>query len=70
MHARGATVTLSGTRENVLQDLANELGDRVHVLPCNLSDAEAVDALPKAAAAAMGSLDILVPMQGSPKTRS
>ncbi|MDE3078973.1 MAG: 3-oxoacyl-ACP reductase FabG, partial [Paracoccaceae bacterium] len=35
-------------------------GGRAHVLTCNLSDAESVEALPKAAAAAMGSVDILV----------
>jgi 3-oxoacyl-[acyl-carrier protein] reductase len=67
LHAQGATVALSGTRENVLQDLANELGERAHVLPCNLSDAVAVDALPKQAADAMGSLDILVANAGITK---
>ena len=40
--------------------LATELGERAHVLPCNLSDMDAVDALPKQAAEAMGSVDILV----------
>ena len=60
LHAAGATVALSGTRVEPLQALAAELGDRVHVLPCNLSDAEAVTALPKQAAEAMGSVDILV----------
>ncbi|WP_039019201.1 3-oxoacyl-[acyl-carrier-protein] reductase [Halocynthiibacter namhaensis] len=60
LHAAGATVGLSGTRVEPLEALAAELGERAHVLPCNLSDAEAVDALPKAAAAAMGSVDILV----------
>ncbi|RYG91912.1 3-oxoacyl-[acyl-carrier-protein] reductase [Loktanella sp. IMCC34160] len=60
LHAAGATVALSGTREAPLQELAAELGDRVHVLPCNLSDAEAVTALPGRAVEAMGSLDILV----------
>jgi len=67
LHAQGATVALSGTRENVLQKLADELGERTHVLPCNLSDADAVDALPKEAAAAMGSLDILVANAGITK---
>jgi len=67
LHAQGATVALSGTRENVLQELAAELGERTHVLPCNLSDAEAVDALPKQAAEAMGSLDILVANAGITK---
>ena len=64
LHAQGATVALSGTRENVLQELAAELGARTHVLPCNLSDAEAVDALPKQAAEAMGSMDILIANAG------
>ena len=60
LHGAGATVALSGTREELLKTLAAELGDRAHVLPCNLSDAEAVDALPKQAIEAMGALDILV----------
>jgi 3-oxoacyl-[acyl-carrier protein] reductase len=60
LHAAGATVGLSGTRVEPLEALAAELGERAHVLPCNLSDAEAVDALPKQAAEAMGSVDILV----------
>ena len=60
LHAAGATVGLSGTRTDPLEALAAELGDRAHVLPCNLSDAEAVTALPKQAVEAMGSLDILV----------
>ncbi|ROU02386.1 3-oxoacyl-[acyl-carrier-protein] reductase [Histidinibacterium lentulum] len=60
LHGAGAVVGLSGTREAPLEALAAELGDRAHVLPCDLGDAEAVDALPKRAAEAMGSLDILV----------
>ncbi|UWQ21025.1 3-oxoacyl-[acyl-carrier-protein] reductase [Jannaschia sp. W003] len=60
LHAAGATVGLSGTREDPLQTLAKELGERAHVLPCNLSDADAVNALPKQAAEAMGAVDILV----------
>lgn len=60
LHGAGATVGLSGTRVDPLKALAEELGERVHVLPCNLSDADAVDALPKQAAEAMGSVDILV----------
>jgi len=60
LHSAGATVALTGTREAPLLDLAGELGGRAHVLPCNLADAEAVEALPKQAVAAMGSVDILV----------
>jgi 3-oxoacyl-[acyl-carrier protein] reductase len=60
LHAAGATVTLSGTREAPLRELAEKLGARAHVVAANLSDAAAVEALPKAAAAAMGSVDVLV----------
>lgn len=60
LHGQGATVALSGTRKEALDGLASELGERTHVLPCNLSDAAAVDALPKQAEEAMGSLDILI----------
>ncbi len=60
LHGAGATVALSGTRTEPLEALAAELGERAHVLPCNLSDPDAVDALPKQAADAMGSVDILV----------
>ena len=60
LHDAGATVGLSGTRVEPLENLAAELGDRAHVLPCNLGDADAVNALPKQAAEAMGSVDILV----------
>lgn len=60
LHGRGASVGLSGTRQEVLHELAAELGARVHVLPCNLTDAAAVDALPKQAEEAMGQIDILV----------
>jgi 3-oxoacyl-[acyl-carrier protein] reductase len=60
LHAAGATVALSGTRTAPLEALAADLGSRVHVLTCDLSDPASVEALPKAAAAAMGSVDILV----------
>ena len=60
LHGAGATVALSGTREGPLEELAGTLGERAHVLPCNLAEAEAVEALPKRAAEAMGGVDILV----------
>jgi len=60
LHDAGATVALSGTREAVLQEVAKEIGERTHVLPCNLSDMEAVDGLIKSAEEAMGQVDILV----------
>ncbi|MDF1749340.1 MAG: 3-oxoacyl-[acyl-carrier-protein] reductase [Alphaproteobacteria bacterium] len=59
LHAAGATVGLSGTRAERLQDLANTLGERCFVLPANLSDPEGPEALAKAEAA-MGSIDIVV----------
>ncbi|MCA1241619.1 3-oxoacyl-[acyl-carrier-protein] reductase [Stappia stellulata] len=60
LHARGATVALSGTRAEKLQALAGELGERVHVLPANLSKRDEVDALVPAAESAMGQVDILI----------
>lgn len=60
LHAEGATVGLSGTRVEPLEELAADLGERAFVLPCNLSDAESVAALPGQAAEAMGRVDILV----------
>ena len=67
LHGAGATVGLSGTRTEPLQALAEELGERAHVLPCNLSDPEAVAALADQAAKAMGSVDILVNNAGITK---
>ena len=60
LHGAGATVGLSGTRVEPLEALAAELGERAHVMPCDLGDGAAVDALPKQAIAAMGAVDILV----------
>jgi len=60
LHARGAEVVLSGTRREVLDKLAAELGERVHVVPANLADTAEVEALVPAAEEAMGGLDILV----------
>jgi 3-oxoacyl-[acyl-carrier protein] reductase len=60
LKAQGATIAISGTRREALDALAAELGGGVHVLPCNLSDRAAVEALVPSAEAALGSLDILV----------
>lgn len=60
LHAQGATVGLHGTREEKLNTLAADLGDRTVVLPANLSDLEAVDALGKAAEEKLEGVDILV----------
>jgi 3-oxoacyl-[acyl-carrier protein] reductase len=64
LHAAGAHVALSGTREEKLQELASELGERAEICPANLSDAASVDALPKTASEAMGGLDILISNAG------
>lgn len=64
LHAQGATVAISGTRKEVLDKLAGELGSRVHVLPCDLSNAEQVEALVPAAEEKMEKLDILVANAG------
>lgn len=60
LHAQGATVAISGTRREALDALAGELAERVHVLPCNLGNAEEVEKLVPDAEEAMGQLDILV----------
>lgn len=59
-HGQGATVALSGTRRDVLETIAGELKERVHVLACNLSNTDEVEALVPSAEKAMGQLDILV----------
>ena len=58
--AQGAKVALSGTREDALKAVAGEISGETVILPCNLSDAEAVDALVPSAVEALGQLDILV----------
>ncbi|MFN3261882.1 MAG: 3-oxoacyl-[acyl-carrier-protein] reductase [Pikeienuella sp.] len=60
LHGAGAAVGLSGTRTEPLEALAAELGARAHVLPCDLSDVAAVDALVGRASEAMGGVAILV----------
>jgi 3-oxoacyl-[acyl-carrier protein] reductase len=60
LHARGATLAVSGTRQEKLEALAADLNGRAHVLACNLGDKAEVDALVGKAEAAMGQLDILV----------
>src|SRR5499427_10568783 len=60
LHGQGATVAVSGTRQEALAQLAAALNMRVHVLPCNLSDKDQVETLVPRAEEAMGSIDILV----------
>jgi 3-oxoacyl-[acyl-carrier protein] reductase len=58
--AAGADIVISGTRQEALQALNDELGGKAKIITCNLTDAAAVDALPAQAEAALGGLDILV----------
>ncbi|MEP7031880.1 MAG: 3-oxoacyl-[acyl-carrier-protein] reductase [Pseudolabrys sp.] len=67
LHGQGATVAISGTRREVLDTLATELGSRVHVLPCDLADKDAVEKLVPDAEAKMEKLDILVANAGVTK---
>ena len=67
LHAAGATIAISGTRQAVLEELKTQIGENVHVLPCNLSNAEDVEKLIPAAEAAMGGLDILINNAGITK---
>jgi 3-oxoacyl-[acyl-carrier protein] reductase len=67
IHQQGATVAISGTRREVLDQLAAELKDRVHVLPCNLADKDEVEALVPKAEEVMAKLDILVANAGITK---
>ena len=65
LHAQGAAVVLSGTREAVLAEIAGELGERAFVAAANLSDPESVDGLVGRAEEVAGApLDILVANAG------
>ncbi len=67
LHGQGATVAISGTRREVLDALAAELGSRVHVLPCDLANVDAVEKLVPSAEELMQQLDILVANAGVTK---
>ncbi|WP_196258906.1 3-oxoacyl-[acyl-carrier-protein] reductase [Pelagibacterium limicola] len=58
--AQGAEVALSGTRMGALEDVAKGISGKTHILPCNLSDLDAVERLVPDAEATMGGLDILI----------
>jgi 3-oxoacyl-[acyl-carrier protein] reductase len=64
LHAQGAAVAISGTRKEALDQLAAELKDRVHILPCDLADKDAVEKLVPDAEAKLEKLDILVANAG------
>jgi 3-oxoacyl-[acyl-carrier protein] reductase len=60
LHRQGATVTLSGTRADALEQLKASLGERTHVVAARMDDAADIDRLAKESETAMGRLDILV----------
>jgi 3-oxoacyl-[acyl-carrier protein] reductase len=64
LHGQGATIAISGTRREVLDQLAAELGGRVHIVAANLADPAETEALVPRAEEAMGQLDILVANAG------
>ncbi len=57
---QGAKLVLSSTKEEKLQELANEIGGDIKYIACNLTDAAAVDALFDKAEELVGQIDILV----------
>lgn len=58
--AQGARVALSGTRADALETVRTEIGGESLILPCNLSDTAAVEALVPQAVEALGKIDILI----------
>ncbi len=67
LHKQGATVAISGRQKEKLEQVASELGARVHVLPCDLGDRAAVSRLVDEAIGKLGRLDILVNNAGITK---
>lgn len=67
LHGAGASVAISGRQVDKLEALAAELGDRVHVTPCDLASREQVGKLIDQAVAKLGRVDILVNNAGLTK---
>ncbi len=67
LHGQGATIALSGTRREILDQLAADLKERVHVVPCDLADRDAVERLVPRCEELMGQLDIMVANAGITK---
>lgn len=67
LHGQGATVALSGTRKEKLDEVAGKLGSRAYVLPSDLRNRAQVSNLVSSAESAMGHLDILVNNAGITK---
>jgi len=64
LSAAGVKVALSGTRENVLEEVKSACAGDAAIVTCNLSDTEAVNGLAARADEAVGPLDILVANAG------
>jgi 3-oxoacyl-[acyl-carrier protein] reductase len=60
LHQAGAKLVISGTRQEALDTLNNELGGAATVITCNLSDPVSIETLIKGAEAALSHIDILV----------
>ncbi len=60
LHAAGATVALSGRKEEALRALQAELGDRAFCFPADLSKVEAINQLVTDVETQFGKLDVLV----------
>jgi 3-oxoacyl-[acyl-carrier protein] reductase len=67
LHAQGAIVGLHGTRQEKLEALGAELGERVKLFPADLSDRDAVKAMAAKAEAELEGVDILVNNAGITK---
>ena len=60
LHAQGAEVVLTGRNEQKLQEFATNLGERAHILTCDLNDKEQVTSLFDQAESLAGKIDILI----------
>lgn len=67
LHKAGAAVAISGRQVDKLETLAGELGERVHVVPCDLADRAKVGKLIDEASGKLGRVDILVNNAGLTK---
>jgi len=67
LHKAGAEVAVSGRQVAKLEALAKDLGERAHVVPCDLADKAQVSKLIDNAVAALGRVDILVNNAGLTK---
>ena len=60
LHKGGHSVFLSARSFNKLEAIKAELGDRVHIIQCDVKDYEDVKAMTHAAVQSMGSIDVLI----------